>query len=58
MTLNITETNSSPNAEICVLWDGGGCNNANVFSFKFGQQSDGYTTNTDRCKDVWKLNCL
>ena len=41
MTLNFTEPHSIPNAEICGLCDGGGCNNANVFSFKFGQQSDG-----------------
>jgi hypothetical protein len=52
MTLNITESNSSLIAEDSVLWDRGDCDYANVFSFKFGQQSDGYATNTERCKRV------
>jgi hypothetical protein len=39
MTLNV--------AEICVLWDGGECDNVNIFSFKFRQQSDGCATNTE-----------
>jgi len=52
MTLNVIEPNSSLIAEISVLLDGGGCNNVNIFSFKFGEQSDGCATHTDRCKDV------
>jgi len=50
--LNFTEPNSSSNAEICGLWGGVGCKNANISSFKFRQQSDGCTTHTDRYKHV------
>jgi hypothetical protein len=47
MSLNITEPNSSLIAEVSDLWDGGDCKNVNIFTFKFGQQSDGCATNTD-----------
>ena len=49
-SLNITEPNSSPIAEISVLWDGGDCNNVNIFSFKFGQHSNSCATHIDQCK--------
>jgi hypothetical protein len=52
MTLNVTEPTSRLIAKVSDMWDGGDCDNVNIFSFKFGQQSDGRATNTDRCKRV------